>query len=50
VARKGEAEDLRLEREMLADEKERAEHIMLVDWDATIWGGCANTVRCGWKN
>lgn len=26
-----EAEDLRLEREMLADEKERAEHIMLVD-------------------
>jgi anthranilate synthase component 1 len=28
---KDEAEDLRLEREMLADEKERAEHIMLVD-------------------
>jgi anthranilate synthase component 1 len=28
---KNEAEDLRLEREMLADEKERAEHIMLVD-------------------
>ena len=26
-----EAEDLRLEREMLADEKERAEHVMLVD-------------------
>jgi anthranilate synthase component I len=28
---KDEAEDLRLEREMLASEKERAEHIMLVD-------------------
>jgi anthranilate synthase component 1 len=28
---KNEVEDLRLEREMLADEKERAEHIMLVD-------------------
>ncbi len=28
---KDEAEDQRLEREMLADEKERAEHIMLVD-------------------
>jgi anthranilate synthase component 1 len=28
---KDEAEDVRLEREMLADEKERAEHIMLVD-------------------
>ena len=28
---KNEAEDQRLEREMLADEKERAEHIMLVD-------------------
>jgi anthranilate synthase component I len=28
---KDEAEDSRLEREMLADEKERAEHIMLVD-------------------
>jgi anthranilate synthase component 1 len=28
---KDEAEDLRLEHEMLADEKERAEHIMLVD-------------------
>src|SRR6516165_9660479 len=28
---KNELEDLRLEREMLADEKERAEHIMLVD-------------------
>src|ERR1700757_1033806 len=28
---KDEAEDFRLEREMLADEKERAEHIMLVD-------------------
>jgi anthranilate synthase component I len=28
---KDEAEDTRLEREMLADEKERAEHIMLVD-------------------
>jgi anthranilate synthase component 1 len=28
---KNEAEDLRLEKEMLADEKERAEHIMLVD-------------------
>src|SRR6516162_5944975 len=28
---KDELEDLRLEREMLADEKERAEHIMLVD-------------------
>jgi anthranilate synthase component I len=28
---KNEAEDVRLEREMLADEKERAEHIMLVD-------------------
>jgi len=28
---KSEAEDLRLEKEMLADEKERAEHIMLVD-------------------
>ena len=28
---KGEAEDLQLEREMLASEKERAEHIMLVD-------------------
>src|SRR6266496_3377277 len=28
---KGEAEDQRLEREMLASEKERAEHIMLVD-------------------
>src|SRR3981189_1551521 len=28
---KDEAEDVRLEKEMLADEKERAEHIMLVD-------------------
>ncbi len=28
---KDEAEDLRLEQEMLASEKERAEHIMLVD-------------------
>jgi anthranilate synthase component 1 len=28
---KDEAEDVRLEREMLSDEKERAEHIMLVD-------------------
>jgi anthranilate synthase component I len=28
---KDEAEDLRLEKEMLADEKERAEHVMLVD-------------------
>jgi anthranilate synthase component I len=28
---KGEAQDLRLEKEMLASEKERAEHVMLVD-------------------
>src|SRR5262249_3760523 len=36
---KDEAEDLQLEKEMLADEKERAEHIMLVDLAGNDRGG-----------
>jgi len=31
-----EAEDQQLEQKMLNDEKERAEHVMLVTWGATI--------------
>jgi isochorismate synthase EntC len=45
LARKDEAEDQRLEREMLASEKERAEHIMLVTWGATILGASVNTAQ-----
>ncbi len=44
-----EAEDRALEKELLADEKERAEHLMLIDLARNDIGRCAEygTVRCG---
>jgi anthranilate synthase component 1 len=41
-------EDLALEKELLADEKERAEHLMLIDLARNDVGRCADygTVRC----
>ena len=45
---KSEEEDRALEKELLADEKERAEHLMLVDLARNDVGRCADygTVRC----
>jgi anthranilate synthase component 1 len=42
------AEDLALEKELLADEKERAEHLMLIDLARNDVGRCADygSVRC----
>jgi anthranilate synthase component 1 len=38
-------EDQELERELLADEKERAEHVMLVDLGGMTWAGSAALER-----
>ncbi len=40
---KTEEEDIRLAAELLADEKERAEHVMLVDLVETTWGVLLNS-------
>jgi len=37
--------DLLLEKDLRSDEKERAEHVMLVDLGATTWVGSASPAR-----
>jgi len=41
------AEDEALGRDLAADEKERAEHLMLVTWAATTWAGWPSSAACG---
>ena len=43
---KDEAHDTALAKDLLADPKEKAEHIMLVDLGRNDWGACASKARC----